>query len=79
MLPNAWKGRWPWPTRKARALLKQMAIAWTELADEAEISRHTPKSFVQQEQEPRPPMGLDFDKLTPDEQRRVLDGRDSNG
>jgi hypothetical protein len=79
MLPNAWKGRWPWPTRKARALLKQMAIAWTELADEAEISRHTPKSFVQQEQEPRPPMGLDFDKLTPDEQRWVLDGLDLNG
>jgi hypothetical protein len=35
---------------QARALLKQMAIAWTELADEAEISRQTPKSFVQQEQ-----------------------------
>ena len=27
----------------------------------------------------RPAMGLDFDKLTPDEQRRVLDGLDLNG
>jgi hypothetical protein len=62
-----------------RALLKQMAIAWTDLADEAENSPQTPKSFSQQQQEPRPPMGLDFDKLTPDEQRRVLDGLDLNG
>jgi hypothetical protein len=38
-----------------------------------------PKSFLQQQQEPRPPMALDFDKLTPDEQRRVLDGLDLNG
>ena len=57
---------------QARALLKEMAIAWTDLADQAE-------SFPQQQQEPRPHMGLDFDKLTPDEQRRVLDGRDLNG
>jgi hypothetical protein len=35
-----------------------MASAWRNLADQAER---------------RPPMGLDFDKLTPDEQRRVLD------
>ena len=57
---------------QARERLKEMAIAWTDLADQAE-------SFLQQQQEPRPPMGLDFDKLTPDEQRRVLDGRDLNG
>jgi len=57
---------------QARERLKEMAIAWTDLADQAE-------SFLQQQQEPRPPMGLDFDKLTPDEQRRVLDGRDPNG
>ena len=44
---------------QARALLKEMAIAWTDLADQAERP--------QQQQEPRPPMGLDFDKLTPDE------------
>ena len=57
---------------QARERLKEMAIAWTDLADQAE-------SFPQQQQEPCPHMGLDFDKLTPDEQRRVLDGRDSNG
>ena len=60
---------------QARALLKQMAIAWTDLADEAE----KPKSFLQRAQESRPPMGLDFDKLTPDERRRVLDGLDLDG
>jgi hypothetical protein len=57
---------------QARALLKEMAIAWTDLADQAD-------SLLQQQQEPRPPMGLDFDKLTSDEQRRVLDGLDLNG
>jgi hypothetical protein len=40
---------------QARALLKEMAIAWTDLAEKAE----KPKSFLQQE--PRRPMGLDFD------------------
>ena len=58
---------------EARALLKRMAIAWTDLADQAENSPQAPQSVVQQQQEPRR-MGLDFDKLTPDEQRRVLDG-----
>ena len=52
---------------RARARLKEIAIAWMGLADRAE-------SFLQQQQEPRPHMGLDFDKLTPDERRRVLDG-----
>jgi hypothetical protein len=47
---------------EASALLRQMAIAWTDLADRAE------------QQQARPSMGLDFDKLTPDERRRVLDG-----
>jgi hypothetical protein len=50
---------------QARALLKQMALSWRELADRAEKAH--------QQQKPRPPMGLDFDKLTPDQQRRVLD------
>jgi hypothetical protein len=54
-----------------------MAIAWTDLADQAENS--LPKSSLQPQQESRPTMGLDFDKLTPDEQRRVLDGLDLNG
>jgi hypothetical protein len=61
---------------EARVLLKQMAIACTDLADEAENSPQSPKSFLQQQQEPRPSMGLDFDKLTPDEQQRVLDNLD---
>jgi hypothetical protein len=55
---------------EARLLLKQMAIAWASLAEQAENSPQTPQSA----QQPRPAMGLDFDKLTPDEQRRVLDG-----
>jgi hypothetical protein len=55
---------------EARLLLKQMAFAWASLADRAENSRQTPQSA----QHSRPSMGLDFDKLTPDEQRRVLDG-----
>ena len=63
---------------EARALLKRMAIAWTDLADQAENSLQTLKSFPQQQQELRPPMGLDFDRLTPDEQRRVLDGPVAN-
>src|SRR5262249_2112890 len=64
---------------QARALLKRMAIAWADLADAAENSPQTPKSFLQKQQGSRPPMGLDFDKLTPDEQRRVLDGLDLKG
>ena len=58
---------------EARALLKRMAIAWTDLANQAENYSQAPQSVVRQQQEPRR-MGLDFDKLTPDEQRRVLDG-----
>ena len=58
---------------EARALLKRMAIAWTNLADQAENSPQTRQSVVQQQQKPSR-MGLDFDKLTPDERRRVLDG-----
>jgi hypothetical protein len=48
---------------EARLLLKQMAIAWASLADRAENRPQTPL----------PSAGLDFDKLTPDEQRRVLE------
>jgi hypothetical protein len=43
---------------QSRAVLRQMAIAWINLANQAER---------------RPPMGLDFDKLTPDQRRRALD------
>ena len=64
---------------EARALLKRMAIAWTYLADQAENSPQTPKSSLEQQRESRPAMGFDFDKLTPDEQRRVLDSLDLNG
>jgi hypothetical protein len=42
------------------------------LANEAENWPQAPQSVVQQQQEARR-MGLDFDKLAPDEQRRVLD------
>jgi hypothetical protein len=58
---------------KARALLQRMASAWMNLADQAENNPQTHQSGVQQQQEPSR-MGLDFDKLTPDERRRVLDG-----
>ena len=33
---------------EARALLKQMVIAWTDSADQAEYSFQTPKYFLQQ-------------------------------
>jgi hypothetical protein len=65
---------------EARALLKRMAIAWTNLADQAEKNLQNdamcelPQFVVQQQQEPLPQKGLDFDGLTPEEQRRVLDG-----
>jgi hypothetical protein len=52
--------------QEARELLKQMALSWRDLADQAEKAH--------QQQKARPRMGLDFDKLTPDQQRRVLDG-----
>ena len=64
---------------EARALLKRMAIAWTYLAEQAENCPQTPKSSLEKQRESRPAMGLDFDKLTPDEQRRVLDGLALNG
>jgi hypothetical protein len=66
---------------EARAFLKQMAIAWTNLADQAEANLRNdmvyepPPSIVQQQQQPQPqPKGLDLDVLTPEEQRKVLDG-----
>jgi hypothetical protein len=48
-----------------------MAIAWTNLAEQAESE--TLQSIVQQLQQPQS-TGLDFDVLTPEEQRRALDG-----
>jgi hypothetical protein len=57
-----------------------MATAWTNLADQAEknlqndVMCEPPQFVVQQQQEPLPQKGLDFDGLTPEEQRRVLDG-----
>jgi len=62
---------------EARAFLKQMAIAWTNLADQAEKNLRNgmvyepPLSIVQQQPQPK---GLDLDVLTPEEQRKVLDG-----
>jgi hypothetical protein len=64
----------------ACALLERMAVAWTNLADQAEKSLQNgvvyepPQSVAQQQQQPQPTKGLDFDVLTPEEQRRVLDG-----
>jgi len=63
---------------EARAFLKQMAIAWTNLADQAEKNlrndvMYEPSRLVVQQQQQRQPKGLDFDGLTPDEQRPVLD------
>jgi hypothetical protein len=59
----------------ARALLKQMAIAWTKLAHQAEKNLrngvvYEPPPSTQQHR----PKGLDFDGLTPEERRRVLEG-----
>jgi hypothetical protein len=48
-----------------------MAIAWTNLAEQAE--NESPQSIVQQQQQ-RQTKGLDFDVLSPEEQRRALDG-----
>jgi hypothetical protein len=66
---------------KARALLKGMAIAWTSLADQAEknlqyhVMCERPQFVVEQQQGLLlPQKGLDFDRLTPEEQRRVLEG-----
>lgn len=61
----------------ARALLERMALAWMGLADRAEKNLQNdalepPRSLTQQQR--RPPKGLDFDALTPEEQRRVFDG-----
>jgi hypothetical protein len=66
---------------EARAFLKRMASAWKNLADQAEknlrndVVYEPAQSVVQQQQQAQPrPKGLDFDGLTPDERRRVLDG-----
>jgi hypothetical protein len=63
---------------EARALLERMAIVWANLADQAERNLlsdacELPQSVVQQRQQPRRPKGLDFDGLTPEEQRRIFD------
>jgi hypothetical protein len=51
-----------------RELLKRTVIAWTILAEQSENER--PQSMVQQQQQPQL-KGLDFDGLTPEEQRRA--------
>ena len=52
-------------------LLKRMAIAWTNLAEQAENG--LPQSIVRPQRQSQP-KGIDFDSLTPEEQRRMLDG-----
>jgi hypothetical protein len=47
---------------EARALLKRMAIAWTDLANQAENYSQALQSVVQQQQEPRR-MGLEVPSL----------------
>jgi hypothetical protein len=54
-----------------RRLLERMAIAWTDLAEQAE--KEAPRSIVQQQQQPQS-KGLDFDILTPEERRLALEG-----
>jgi hypothetical protein len=54
-----------------RGFLKRMAIAWTNLAEQAENG--PPHSIVRQHRQSQP-KGIDFDRLTPEEQRRMLDG-----
>jgi len=58
-------------TEWARGLLKRMAIAWTNLAEQAE---NGPQQSIVQQQRQSQPKGIDFDRLTPEEQRRMLDG-----
>ena len=54
-----------------RGFLERLAIAWTNLAEQAD--NEMLQSIVQQQQQPQS-KGLDFDVLTPEEQRRALDG-----
>ena len=54
-----------------RGFLKRMATAWTNLAEQAENG--LPQSIVRQQRQSQP-KGIDFDRLTPEEQRRMLDG-----
>ncbi len=54
-----------------RGLLERMAIAWTNVAEQAE--NESPQSIIRQQQQLQS-AGLDFDVLTPEEQRRALDG-----
>jgi hypothetical protein len=54
-----------------RGFLKRMAIDWTRLAEQAENG--PPHSIVRQHRQSQP-KGIDFDRLTPEEQRRMLDG-----
>jgi hypothetical protein len=56
---------------EVRGLLKRMAIAWTNLAEQAENG--LPQSIARQQRQSQP-KGIDFDRLTPEEQRRMLDG-----
>ena len=53
-----------------RGFLERLAIAWTNLAEQAD--NEMLQSIVQQQQQPQS-KGLDFDVLTPEEQRRALD------
>jgi len=53
-----------------RGFLERLAIAWTNLAEQADNEMLQP--IVQQQQQPQS-KGLDFDVLTPEEQRRALD------
>ena len=56
---------------EVRGLLKRMAIAWTNLAEQAENGPPPPSSDNIDKSQPK---GSDFDRLTPEEQRRMLDG-----
>jgi hypothetical protein len=53
-----------------RGFLERLAIAWTNLAEQAD--NEMLQSIVQQQQQPQS-KGLDFDVLTPEERRRALD------
>jgi len=53
-----------------RGFLERLPIAWTNLAEQAD--NEMLQSIVQQQQQPQS-KGLDFDVLTPEEQRRALD------
>ena len=53
-----------------RGFLERLAIAWTNLAEQAD--NEMLQSIVQQQQQLQS-AGLDFDVLTPEEQRRALD------